>query len=83
MTQQKNRSGRRQVRAENQSGACGHIGHMTIDELKARAAGDSFGGSCPAGGMFLLSRADIERLNAGKISESEYFAEMGKEAKQD
>jgi hypothetical protein len=55
---------------------------MTIDELKARAVDDSFDGSCPACGMFHLTRADIEALEAEKISESEYFTEMRKEAEQ-
>jgi len=60
MTQSVRKSGRVQVRAENPSGACGHVDHMTIDELKARAVGDNFDGSCPACGMFHLTRADIE-----------------------
>ena len=73
---------RMQVRAENPSGACGHIDHMTIDELKARAVGDNFDGSCPACGMFHLTRADIEMIEAEKISESQEFVDMKKEAEQ-
>jgi hypothetical protein len=56
---------------------------MTIDELQARAVGDNFDGSCPACGMFHLTRADIERLQAEKISESAHYAEMKREAEQD
>ncbi len=82
MAVKQKRSGRSQVRAENPSGACGNVDHMTIDELKARAVDDSFDGSCPACGMFHLTRADIEVLEAEKISESEYFTEMRKEAEQ-
>jgi|GEM_PF-2707611 len=55
---------------------------MTIDELKARAVGDSFDGSCLACGMFHLSRADIDQLEAKKISESDHYVEMRKEAEQ-
>ena len=77
------RSDRPKVRAENPSGACGNVGHMTIDELQARAVGDNFDGSCPACGMFHLTRADIERLQAEKISESAHYAEMKREAEQD
>ena len=74
--------GRTQVRAENPSGACGNVDHMTIDELKARAVGDNFDGSCPACGMFHLTRADIELLESEKISETEHYAEMKREAEQ-
>ena len=82
MSQTARRSGRSQVRAENPSGACGNVDHMTIDELKARAVGDNFDGSCPACGMFHLTRADIERLQSEKISESAHYAEMKKEAEE-
>lgn len=82
MTEKERRSGRVQVRAENPSGACGNVDHMTIDELKARAVGDNFDGSCPACGMFHLTRADIVVLEAEKISESDYYDEMRKEAEQ-
>ena len=82
MTTSAIRSGRPRVRAENPSGACGNVDHMTIDELKARAVGDNFDGSCPACGMFHLTRADIERLQSEKISESAHYAEMKREAEQ-
>ena len=82
MTEMSARPPRMQVRAENPSGACGNVDHMTIDELKARAVGDNFDGSCPACGMFHLTRADIEQVESEKISETEQFAEMKKEAEQ-
>jgi hypothetical protein len=82
MTVEEKRSRRVRVRAENPSGACGNVDHMTIDELQARALGDSFDGSCPACGMFHLTRADIEVIEAEKISETDYYAEMRKEAEQ-
>jgi len=82
MTAEEKRSRRSQVRAENPSGACGNVDHMTIDELKARAVDDSFDGSCPACGMFHLTRADIDAIEAEKISETDYYAEIRKEAEQ-
>ena len=82
MTEKRKRTGRTQVRAENPSGACGNVDHMTIDELKARAVGENFDGSCPACGMFHLSRADIDRIVAEKISETERYTEMKREAEQ-
>ncbi|MBE0583166.1 MAG: hypothetical protein IH612_05315 [Desulfofustis sp.] len=82
MPEQQQKTGRIQVRAENPSGACGNIDHMTIDELKVRAVGDNFDGSCPACGMFHLTRADIEAVEAEKISETDYFADIVNEAEQ-
>ena len=82
MAENVTKPGRTQVRAENPSGACGNVDHMTIDELKGRAVGDNFDGSCPACGMFHLTRADIEQLESEKISESEHYIEMKKEAEQ-
>ena len=78
----KRRARRPKVRAENPSGVCGKIEHMTIDELKEIAVGDSFDGRCPACGMFHLTKEDIEMLEAEKISESEYFLEMKNKAEE-
>lgn len=71
---------RTQVRAENPSGSCGKLDHMTIDELKARAVGDDFDGTCPACGKFHLTRAEIEILESEKVLDSESYQEMKKKA---
>ncbi len=71
---------RTRVRAENPGGACGKLDHMTIDELKARAVGDDFDGTCPACGKFHLSRDEIARLENEKVTESESFKRMQKQA---
>ena len=68
------------VRAENPSGACGQLDHMTIDELRARAVGDDFDGTCPACGKFHLSREEIEALEKKKVVDSTSYQEMKKEA---
>lgn len=68
------------VRAENPSGACGQLGHMTIDELKARAVGDEFDGTCPACGKFHLTATEIERLKQEKIVDSTSYKKMKQEA---
>lgn len=73
-------SKRTQVRAENPSGACGKIDHMTIDELKDRAVGDDFDGTCPACGKFHLSREEIDRMENIKVVESEEYKNMYREA---
>ena len=69
-----------QVRAENPSGACGKLDHMTIDELKARAVGDDFDGTCPACGKFHLTHAEIEKIEREKIIDSESYRTMKHEA---
>jgi uncharacterized Zn finger protein len=73
-------SKRIQVRAENPSGSCGKLDHMTIDELKARAVGDEFDGTCPACGKFHVSRAEIEKIEAMRVVDSEAYKAMKSEA---
>lgn len=69
-----------QVRAENPSGACGKLDHMTIDQLKARAVGDDFDGTCPACGRFHLTRAEIEKLESEKVVDSASYKTMKSQA---
>ncbi len=78
MSGRKKKTNRIKVRAENPTGACGYIDHMTIDELKERAVGDEFNGTCPACGMFHLNREEIERINKQKITETENYIELKK-----
>jgi hypothetical protein len=73
-------SKRIQVRAENPSGSCGKLDHMTIDELKARAVGDEFDGTCPACGKFHVSRAEIEKIEGMRVVDSEAYKVMKAEA---
>ncbi|MDK9708838.1 MAG: hypothetical protein OEL83_17485 [Desulforhopalus sp.] len=78
-------SRRMQVRAENPSGSCGKLDHMTIDELKARAVGEEFDGSCPACGKFHVSRAEIDKIENERVVDSDSYKLMkaGAEAKND
>ena len=71
---------RRQVRAENPGGACGYIGHMTVDELKYRAVGDQVDGTCPLCGQVHLTRDEIEELERQKVTSSERFEKVKGEA---
>lgn len=74
------RISRVQVRAEHPSGACGKMDHMTIDELKSRAVGDDFDGTCPACGKFHLTRSEIEKLENEKVIDSKSYKAMKSEA---
>lgn len=71
---------RHQVRAENPSGACGYIEHMTIDELKARAVGEEFDATCPACGMFHLTKDEINKINSEKVVDSKGYIAMKDQA---
>ncbi len=71
---------RRQVRAENPSGACGYIGHLTADELKARAVGADVDGTCPLCGLVHLSMDEIKELEQHKILDSDRFGVISEEA---
>lgn len=83
MSGTRERGKRTLVRAENPSGACGYVGHMTIDELKARAVGEEFDATCPVCGMFHLTKAEIDKINTEKITESKHYADMKKEAEEE
>lgn len=82
MTTNSNKPPRKKVRAENPTGACGYIDHMTIDELRERAVGDEFDATCPSCGMFHLTRDEIDLLNREKFTESQDFAELRNEAEE-
>lgn len=73
---------RTQVRAENPSGACGYVDHMTIDQLKARAVGDEFDATCPACGMFHLTTEEIDKLNSEKVTDSKSYQDMKEQAEE-
>lgn len=82
MTPNSNRPGRKKVRAENPTGACGYVDHMTIDELRERAVGEEFDATCPSCGMFHLTRDEIEKIKGEKFTESEDFNELRNEAEE-
>jgi len=71
---------RRQVRVENPSGACGYVGHMTVDDLKSRAVSDNVDGACPICGLVHLSHDEIVELERRKVTGSDRFNAISKEA---
>jgi len=64
------------VRAENPSGACGYVGHLTADELKTRAVGDHVDGTCPICGMVHLCRREIEELERSRTIDSTRYRRL-------
>lgn len=82
MTSAKNTIRRKKVRAENPTGACGYMDHMTIDELRERAVGEEFDATCPSCGMFHLTREEIDQLNSEKFTESQCFAKLRDQAEE-
>ncbi len=82
MAPEKSKYTRKKVRAENPTGACGYVDHMTIDELRERAVGEEFDATCPSCGMFHLTRKEIDQLNSEKFTESSDFAKLRDEAEE-
>ncbi len=82
MPQQAEKKRRVQVRAENPSGVCGYVDHMTIDELKARAVGDEFDATCPACGKFHLTREEIDKIESEKVTQSKSYKDLKEEAEE-
>jgi len=74
------RNNRRLVRVEAPSCACGFVGHMTVDELKQRAAHDDMDLSCPVCGLIHLSREEIEELEKQKVVYSKRYREIRRQA---
>ncbi len=72
----KKKKQRKQVRAENPTGACGFVGHMTIDQLKERTVGDEFDGTCPACGLFHLTQEEIDRVGKEKITDTQKYKDL-------
>ncbi|HEB51352.1 MAG TPA: hypothetical protein ENI89_12175 [Desulfobulbus sp.] len=73
---------RRLVRVENPAGACGHTGHFTADELKARAVGDAVDGTCPFCGRVHLSEEEIRELEQQKVVRSERYQRIRQQAEE-
>lgn len=82
MAARNRKSTRKKVRAENPTGACGYIRHMTIDELRERAVGEEFDATCPSCGMFHLTRDEIDQLNQKKVTESQDYEKLRNEAEE-
>jgi hypothetical protein len=80
MSGRRKKSKRILVRSENPTGACGITSHMTIDELKERAVGDEFDGTCPACGLFHLTREEVERAEKIKITKTEKYRKLCEQA---
>ena len=68
------------VRVESPDCACGSVGHMTVDELKQRAAHDDMDLSCPVCGLIHLSREEIEDLEKQKMIHSKRYREIQRQA---
>ncbi|MBM9535577.1 hypothetical protein [Desulfobulbus alkaliphilus] len=71
------------VRVESPDCACGSVGHMTVDELKQRAAHDDMDLSCPVCGLIHLSREEIEDLEKQKVVHSKRYREIQRQAEGD
>ncbi len=68
------------VRGQCPACACGYVGHMTAEELKARAVGDEVNLSCPACGLIHLNREEAEDMEQKKVIETARYQQLLREA---
>jgi hypothetical protein len=71
---------RPKVRAERVDTKCGCIGHMTVDEIKARSIGENVNVACPECGKIHLTIEDAEQAEGEKIKSSKRFEKIRAEA---
>jgi Zn finger protein HypA/HybF involved in hydrogenase expression len=71
---------RPKVRAERVDTKCGCIGHMTVDEIKARSVGENVNVACPECGKIHLTIEDAQEAEAEKIKASKRFERIRSEA---
>lgn len=74
------RKKRRQVQVSSASSACGHVGHMTVDELRKVMIGDDFDASCPVCGQVHLTREEVEEIEKQKITDTQEYHDTTREA---
>lgn len=74
---------RKVVRVEAPNCAGGYVGHMTVDELKQRAAHDDMDLSCPFCGLIHLSREEIDDIDKQKVIFSKRYREIQRQAEAD
>jgi hypothetical protein len=68
------------IRAERLDTASGSIGHMTVDEIKARSIGNSINASCPECGRIHLTREEVEQAEMERITGGSAYANILREA---
>lgn len=83
MKQSSKKTKRPKVRAERVDTKCGYIGHMTVDEIKARSFGETLNGACPECGKIHLTEEDSEAAEAEQTTKSKRFAKIKSDVEQD
>lgn len=73
MSEQQQSKKRHVVRVSTPDTACGYVGHMSVDELKAVAAGADYEVNCPVCGGIHLSREEIEVIEKEKFTNTEAY----------
>jgi hypothetical protein len=68
------------VRAARVDTKCGSIGHMTVDEIKARTIGEDVNVSCPECGEIHLTPEDAAAAQAKKVSTTAKYQKIKKDA---
>lgn len=76
-----NREGKKtKVRAERVDTKCGSIGHMTVDEIKARTFGEYVNVTCPECGEIHLTSEDAREAATRRITNTPKYKKIKTEA---
>ncbi|MEM5788479.1 MAG: hypothetical protein AAGU11_14295 [Syntrophobacteraceae bacterium] len=71
---------RSKVRAERVDTICGYVGHMTVDDIKARSYGENVNVTCPECGKIHLTLEEVEEAEATIYRRSKRYAKIKSEA---
>lgn len=77
---EKEKGKKSKVRAERVDTKCGSIGHMTVDEIRARTFGENVDMTCPECGEIHLTPEDVEKAEAKKITKTQKYRKIQTEA---
>ena len=73
---------KKKVRVERVDTKCGYAGHMTVEEIKARALSDDVELTCPECGEIHLTPEDAMEAEARRIVETERYQQVKEEAEE-
>jgi predicted RNA-binding Zn-ribbon protein involved in translation (DUF1610 family) len=73
----------KEVRAERVDTTCGAMDHMTVDEIKRRTVSDDVELTCPECGEVHLTPEEASEAAERKVTETERYKTVKKQAEQD
>ncbi|MCB2185232.1 MAG: hypothetical protein KQJ78_02360 [Deltaproteobacteria bacterium] len=71
------------VRVERVDTKCGAIGHMSVEEIRARTVGEEVDLTCPQCGEIHLTPEDAAAAELRKFTETDRFREIQRQAEEE